>query len=88
MLWNQKGLQSGKRLFTLSMWSVRDRPGKESEMIDAEMVDCAKKAKFKMEFMAMMMAAGRYVEAQSAFNDAMDLMEAIIDGNEDDKEAA
>lgn len=58
-------------------------------MVEAEMVDCAKKAKFKMEFAVFMIAADRYVEAQSAFNDAMELLDAIIDGNEDDdKEAA
>ena len=50
-----------------------------------EAAAAAKRAKFKMEFMVLMLRTGREEEAASAFNDALDAVKEIIklEGNDD-----
>ena len=43
-----------------------------------EAAAAAKRAKFKMEFMVLMLRTGREEEAASAFNDALDAVKEII----------
>lgn len=51
-------------------------------MTPAQMQDAAKTAKFKIEFMLMMLMAGRNDEASESCQKALDALNEIIGGDE------
>lgn len=54
----------------------------DDQMSKQDMVDCAKKAKFKVEFMAMMLLSDRKEEAAASYEEALHELQKII--NEDE----